>query len=165
MFATGMGSGGTFAKAKNSSPVLGSYSNIYAATANYDKLKLRLLDDTGNHAITFNGIENKNNTKISKTIKDSTVYFDANAAAGSSDGDVNTVSALFFKNDELVYYMPIATANGSDKYELDLTGIEAGQYKIALVNEGYNDSSMAPAKSSALTAYQSLEIVEPHKII
>ena len=165
VFASGIGTGiGNIGKVKNSSPVLGSYSNIYTATANYDKLKLRLLDDTGNHSITFNDIENKNTTTISKAAKDSTIYLDANAAAGSSDGAVNTVSALFFKNNELAYYIPVATANGADKYELDLTGIDEGKYKIALVNEGYNESSKAPAESSALSAYQDLEIVKPHKL-
>ena len=165
VFASGIGTGiGSIAKVKNSSPVLGSYSNIYTATANYDKLKLRLLDDTGSHSITFNDIENKNTTTISKTVIDSTIYLDANATAGSSDGAVNTVSALFFKNNELAYYIPVATANGADKYELDLTGIDEGKYKIALVNEGYNESSMAPAESSALSAYQDLEIVKPHKL-
>ncbi len=165
VFATGMGSGSTYAKVKNSSPDLsGSYSNIYTATSDYDKLKLRLLDDTGAHSIIFNDIENKNTTTISKAVKDSSIYLDANAAAGSSDGDVNTVSALFFKNNELAYYIPVATANGADKYELDLSGIDEGKYKIALVNEGYNESSMAPAESSALSAYQELEIVKTHKL-
>ena len=38
VFATGMGSGSNYSKVKNSSPNLsGSYSNIYTATANYDK--------------------------------------------------------------------------------------------------------------------------------
>ena len=164
VFATGIGAGSTYSKVKNSSPDLSSYSNIYTATANYDKLKLRLLDDAGNHSITFNDIENNNTTTISKAVKDSTIYLDANATAGTNDGDVNTVSALFFKNNELAYYIPVATANGADKYELDLTGIDEGKYKIALVNEGYNESSMAPAESSALSAYQELEIVKPHKL-
>ena len=165
VFATGMGSGSTHSKVKNSSPDLsGSYSNIYTTTANYDKLKLRLLDNTGAHSITFNGIENRYNTSITKAAKSSTVYLDANAVAGSKGGDVNTVSALFFKNNELAYYIPIDTAHGSDKYVLDLSGLDVGQYKVALVNESYNESSMAPAESSALTAYQALEIVEPHKI-
>ncbi len=33
----------------------------------------------------------------------------------------------------LAYYIPIANANGADKYELDLTGLDVGKYDIALV--------------------------------
>ena len=165
VFATGMGSGSAYSKVKNSNPNLsGSYSNIYTATADYDKLKLRLLDDTGTHSITFNGIENRNHNAITATMKNTTIYLDANATAGSNGADVNTVSALFFKNNELAYYIPVDSARGSDKYELDLTGLDVGQYKVALVNESYNESDMSPALSSALTSYQSLEIVEPVSI-
>ena len=80
VFATGMGAGSSYSEVKNQSPNLsGSYTDIYTATAGYDKLKLRLLDDTGSHSITFNDIENKNTTTISKAVKDSTIYLDANA--------------------------------------------------------------------------------------
>ena len=58
VFASGTGGAvGNIAKVKNSSPSLGNYSNIYTATANYDKLKLRILDTSGNHSIIFNGIK------------------------------------------------------------------------------------------------------------
>ncbi len=161
VFATGMGSGSTFSKVKNSSPNLGSYSNIYTATSDYDKLKLRFLDSSNAHSVSFLDVKNSNFESKTKVGKNATIYIDATATAGTQDGAINTVSALFFKNNVLAYYVPLGTANGTQQYELDLTGFDVGSYKIALVNESYNEGSMDPTTSSALTAFRDLTITEP----
>ena len=161
VFATGMGSGSTFSKVKNSSPSLGSYSNIYTATSDYDKLKLRFLDSSNAHSVSFLDVKNSNFESKTKVGKNATIYIDATAAAGTQDGATNTVSALFFKNNVLAYYVPLGTANGTQQYELDLTGFDVGSYKIALVNESYNEGSVDPTTSSALTAFRDLTITEP----
>ena len=159
VFASGTGSAvGNIAKVKNSSPSLGSYSNIYTATANYDKLKLRILDASGNHSISFNGIKDACGDAVSAVTDKATIYIDANANAATSGNEVNTVSALFFKNNEIAYYVPIEAAKGSGSYALDLTGIETGDYKVALVNESYNANDTAPAQSSALTSFRDLKV-------
>ena len=99
VFASGTGGAvGNIAKVKNSSPSLGNYSNIYTATANYDKLKLRILDTSGNHNIIFNGIKDACGNAVSSVTDKVTIYIDANANAATRGNEVNKVSDLFFKN-------------------------------------------------------------------
>ncbi len=161
VFASGIGSDSSkIAKVKNTSPVLGNYSNIYTATAEYDKLKLRMLDTSGNHSITLNDIKDECGDSASTIINDSSIYIEADAKANSGNDEVNMVSALLFKNNELTYYIPIEAAKGNGTYALDLTDIEAGDYKIALVNESYNENDMAPADCSALTDFMDLTIAK-----
>lgn len=82
---------------------------------------------------------------------------DANTGAG------HYVSALVFNKagDEILYYRVLRTANGSDHYLFDTTGIPNGNYKIAIVNEKIDTTTNRPAYSSAISSLLDLEIVDP----
>ncbi len=137
------------------------YTNILDASSG-DIMKVRLENETLTNTTAFNGIQNANQTQITKAAINSTVYLDADAKAGNDGcGGVYTVSAIVFdQNNQFKYYLPLESAKGNGLYEFDLTGIPIGSYKIGIVNEAYNENSTMPADSSLITDIKSLEIVE-----
>ncbi|MCI8540583.1 MAG: hypothetical protein HFE67_03600, partial [Erysipelotrichaceae bacterium] len=143
----------------------GNSSTIGQITSSQnDSMKTRF--ENSSMSAQLNAIENKNNNQISKVLKDSTVYLNASANAGNDgNGGIYTISALVFNDSgQFVYYQPLAAANGTSRYAFDLSGIPTGRYKIAVVNEAYNESSITPADSSLISSPLSLEIVEPINI-
>ncbi|NBJ65398.1 hypothetical protein D5266_09450, partial [bacterium c-19] len=124
------------------------------------KMKLRLLDPT--MTVAFNDMTSMQGNTLSKTTVGSTIKINASGNAGSQ----YTLSALIFdSNNHLIGYQPLDdTHSGNYSYEFDTTGLPLGKYKIGIVNEVYDETSMMPTKSSLITDVRPLEIVEPHKI-
>ena len=75
--------------------------------------------------------------------KNESVYLNVDAQTGNDGaGGIYTVSALIFnENGDFLYYKPLEAAKGRGQYELNLTGIPIGKYKIGVVNEAYNENS------------------------
>ncbi len=105
----------------------------------------------------------KNNISIQKVAKNQNVSLSVNANTGS-----NTKISVILYNDagtDIQYYkMMDSTISGTNDYMLDLTGIAAGEYQVAVINEEYDASSNLPVESSAISDLMPLEIVEPHKL-
>lgn len=138
------------------------YTDIDTATSGYDEMKLRMERSDLSASTSLTQIEDTKGNVITTIVKDRTVNLKASAQAGNDPNGVNTVSALVFDDKgDFVYYKPLESAKGSGLYEFDLTGISAGEYKIGIVNEVYNEGSDAIAESSAITDVVSLKIVEP----
>ena len=165
VFAVSKGSSSSFAKI--TTPILPSgYTSLYAVTNQNPSMKVRVEDASLSASTNFKQIENASQSAISKTVVNSSVYLNVDAQAGDDgNGGIYTVSALIFnENGDFKLYKPLEAAKGSGVYELDLTNIPKGKYKIGIVNEAYNDNSTAPAESSAITDVFPLEIVESHKL-
>ncbi|MCI9524031.1 MAG: FimB/Mfa2 family fimbrial subunit, partial [Erysipelotrichaceae bacterium] len=143
---------------------LTGHTNVYNAGINCKPMKLRMY----NSAMTaqLNNAKNVNGNNINQITKDKTINLEVDANAGNDGyGGVYTVSALVFdQKGDFAYYKPLENAKGSGLYEFDLTGIPVGKYKIAVVNEAYDENSTAPADSSAISDVLPLEIVEPVSI-
>lgn len=132
-------------------------TNIMGAIGN--PMKIRVFNST--LIATMNKLKDKSGNEISLVVQDSTVYIDAYANSGSSYG-IYTVSVIVYDaNGNFAYYKPLGPASGSSTYAFDLSGIPAGNYKIAIVNETYNEGSkFDPAYSSAISAAKDIQIVE-----
>ncbi len=142
----------------------GNISKIDNTGYNRARMKLRYLDTT--RSASFAAIQNAKSDSISKATKDTTVYLSANANAGSdSEGNPNTLSVIVKdSNGNFIYYKPLENAKGNGIYEFDTTGLPVGSYKIAIVNEAYNEGSTDPVASSAISNSLSLQIVNPLSI-
>ena len=142
----------------------GNISKIDNTGNNRARMKLRYLDTT--RSASFAAIQNAKSDSISKATKDSTVYLSANANSGSdSEGNPNTLSVIVKdSNGNFIYYKPLENAKGNGIYEFDTTGLPVGSYKIAIVNEAYNEGSTDPAASSRISNSLSLQIVNPLSI-
>ena len=142
----------------------GNISKIDNTGNNRAHMKLRYLDTT--RSASFAAIQNAKSDSISKATKDTTVYLAANANAGSdSEGNPNTLSVIVKdSNGNFIYYKPLENAKGNGIYEFDTTGLPVGSYKIAIVNEAYNEGSTDPVASSAISNSLPLQIVNPLSI-
>lgn len=88
------------------------------------------------------------------------------SAKGNNVVANSTLSAIVIdENNKFVLYQKLGAATGNtDEFTLDTSSLAVGKYKIAVVNEQYDDTNTAPASSSLLTKELELEIVEPHTI-
>ncbi|MCI9312756.1 MAG: hypothetical protein HFE68_05260 [Erysipelotrichaceae bacterium] len=120
-------------------------------------LKLRLLDTSMN--VTFISMTNQKGNALTKVSKDETIYLNASANQGTN----HTISALIFDTgNHLIAYQPLLdTQAGNYAYAFDTTGLTEGIYKIALVNEVYDETSSDPSHSSLISNVKTLEIVKP----
>ena len=130
----------------------------------HERMKLRLKNDSMNASI--NEIVNFKGTKITSTTANTTVTIKGSANAGSdADGNPYTVSLLVFdENDNFLYYKPLEPAKGTGDYVTDLTDIPEGDYKFAIVNEAYNETSVIPTDCSPLSDKVDFSITVPHQI-
>ena len=142
-----------------------SYSKILDS-ATGSAMKVRIENSILTNTTSFTNIQDSKHNIITKSKLNSTVYLNANGKAGNDgNGGTYTISAIIFDQaNRFSYYIPLEAAKGSGLYELNLSGIPVGAYKIGIVNEAYNENSTAPADSSRITAVLPLEIVGPHKI-
>ena len=165
VFAVSRGTSGSVGKV-HLTKLTNGYTSLYAETTE-DKtngkhvaMKLRMY----NSALTaqLNDIKHSNGTSISKITKDQTVKLTAAANAGNDGaGGVYTLSVILLdENNNFAYYKPLESAKGSGTYDFDLSGIAAGKYKVAVVNEAYNEALTSPADSSLISNTMPLEIVE-----
>ncbi len=125
-----------------------------------DSLKLRMLNSEMN--VRLNSITNKDGVPLTSVKEGGIVYLNVTANAGKD----HVISALFF-NDEnhLVGYQPLASAkDGTHAYELDTTGLGVQSYKIAVVNEVYDESSVDPTYSSKISDALVIGVEESVKI-
>ncbi|NBJ65419.1 hypothetical protein D5266_09570, partial [bacterium c-19] len=162
----GVSTGNTSTLGNITVPTLsGSYTRLYQDAVG-EPMKVRIENSVLSSSTSFHQIENAAQNAISKAAKNESVYLNVDAQTGNDGaGGIYTVSALIFnENGDFLYYKPLEAAKGRGQYELNLTGIPIGKYKIGVVNEAYNENSTAPADCSAITNVQALEIVEPHKI-
>ena len=159
VFALSLGNRSGFASITE--PSLGSYTSLYSATSAYDEMKVRLYN--GSLTAQFHQIQNKRGNSITKAAKDAKVNLSLNANPGNDGkGGIYTVSVMIFSDTgQFLYYMPLEDAKGNALYELDLQGLPVGKYKIAVVNEAYNENSTAPADSGYISSLLPLEIVSP----
>ncbi len=159
VFAISMGNRSGFADITE--PSLGNYTSLYTATSTYDEMKVRLYN--GSLTAQFHQIQNKKGNSITKAAKDAKVNLSLSANPGNDGkGGIYTVSVMVFSDTgEFLYYMPLEDAKGNALYELDLQGLPIGKYKIAVVNEAYNENSTAPADSGYISSLLPLEIVSP----
>jgi len=132
-------------------------------SGNSSNMKLRVKNDQLTNTTIFHQIENNSHVNISKATLNTSVYLNASALAGNDgNGGVYTLSAIVFDtNNKFRYYKPLESAKGEGRYEFDLSDIPVGKYKIAIVNEAYNENSTAPAESSLISTVLPLEIVDP----
>ncbi len=142
-----------------------SYSKILDS-ATGSAMKVRIENSNLTNTTSFTNIQDSKHNIITKSKLNSTVYLNANGKAGNDgNGGTYTISAIIFDQaNRFSYYIPLEAAKGSGLYELNLSGIPVGAYKIGIVNEAYNENSTAPADSSRITAVLPLEIVGSHKI-
>ncbi len=140
------------------------YSSLWESTKNIPHLKLRLKNSS--MTADLHDIKDADGKTITKIIKDKTVMLDATANSGSdTDNNPYTLSVIIFdEKGDFKYYKPLESAKGSGLYEFDTSGIEVGKYKIAVVNESYNESNSDPTDSSLISDIKDLEIVAPHKL-
>ena len=130
----------------------------------HKRMKLRLRNDDMTTSISE--IVNFKGSKITSTTADTTVKIKGNANAGRDEnGNPYVVSLLVFdESGSFKYYKPLEPAKGTGDYEADLSGIPVGNYKLAIVNEAYNESSVIPTDSSALSNKVAFSITVPHQI-
>ena len=125
-----------------------------------DSLKLRMLNSEMN--VRLNSITNKDGVPLTSVKEGGIIYLNVTANAGKD----HVISALFF-NDEnhLVGYQPLAsTKDGTHAYALDTTGLGVQSYKIAVVNEVYDESSFDPTYSSKISDALVIGVEESVKI-
>ena len=142
----------------------GNISKIDNSSKDRERMKIRYRDT--NMSASLTDIQNANDNSISKVVKGGTVRLLANANAGSdSEGNPYTLSVIVKDSSgNFIYYKPLETAKGNGIYEFDTTGLPIGNYKIAVVNEAYNDSSTDPTSASGISNSMSLQIVNPLSI-
>ena len=123
-------------------------------------LKLRIQSSL---TATLDDIKDSGTNSINKTKKNSCIQLLVSANTGS-----NTKMSVILYNEaktEIQYYkLGSDTQNGRINYSVDLTGIPAGKYYVAVINEEYAPSSQLPVESSAISNLLPLEIIEPHKL-
>ena len=131
-------------------------THLYQSSGNAMKVRVH------NSALDMNFTDiQKNGKSITQITKGSTVELIADAPIGSDSEGQWTVSVLIYDSSgNLVYYRPLENAKGSGTYKLNLGDIPVSKYKIALVNESYNENNDSPADCSSITATKDLEIVE-----
>lgn len=136
-----------------------NYSSIIDYTAGYDNMKLRV--KSNDLSVDLGSITKDTSANITQIHPDTTVHLQVKANNNVSGA---SVSALLFNEDgNFKYYIPLDDAKGIDdyySYDLDLTGIPKGKYMVSVVNEIYDETSTAPAKSSQLSLAAPLEIVD-----
>lgn len=128
------------------------YSSLYDETLDDKNMKLRIVDTS--LQVTLNELQNMDGTTLVNEDGNSSFYkgekIKVNATASPMNS--NTISALVFDEDnKFKFYQPLGIANGMQSYELDTSSFSVGEYKIALVNEVYDDASTQPAKSSLIS--------------
>lgn len=130
-------------------------NKIYQSDGNGMKVRVH----NANMDMQFLNIE-KEGKSIQQIVKGKTVDLIADAPQGFDNEGVWTVSVLLYDNSgNLLYYRPLEKAKGKGVYTLDLSGLDVGAYKVALVNESYDTTNLSPADSSSITTALPLEIV------
>jgi len=118
-------------------------------------LKLRIHDP--DIKVRLNTITGSENTEVAKVLEGGNVNLNVNANSGVN----HTISALIFdNNNHLVGYQPLNdTKDGDSDYVFNTKDLDVGLYKIAVVNEVYDESEY-PTTSSLISDVKPLEIIE-----
>ena len=125
-----------------------------------EALKVRLLDN--DLTATLLSITNEKGNPFTGGVAGTKIYLNVDG----NSGDKHVISALVFDDENhLCYYQPLNdTQNGEHAYEMDTLGFKAGNYKIAVVNEIYDEGTMAPTQSSRISNLLSIEVRAPVSI-
>lgn len=138
-----------------------NYTSLYDSTKNNPDMKIRVYNST--MFAELNSIIDSKGNPISQVEQGKKMFLEIEGNSGSdvSYGD-NTISALVFQGNKFKYYKPLdVTIDGVATYEFDTTGMNTGTYKIAIVNEKYNESTTAPTQSSLISDTIDIKVVSP----
>lgn len=124
-----------------------------------EPMKMRVLNSSMTAII--NSIKNSADKEVTSIQSGQTIKLTVTANGGNPSSVISIL--IFDENNKFIHYQPLdITVNGQSTYEFQIPSLTAGKsYKLAVVNEVYNDNTTEAADSSLISDTKTLKIVDP----